>query len=157
MCDLCCLWIQHLSLQKDVNGVKEVPPAGSWGAECGQSRSDFPALTNLPSFFSCRCSEQAGSLSQIHSGHLNCCLKEVKFQLFVTQFNPVELLSSSWVAFYLWNNQLSLIHLSWNFTTTMKKIKLTDWIHYKHALWGALAGWGGIGSNMLWLCATQIG
>lgn len=38
-----------------------------------------------------------------------------------------------------------------------KKIKLTDWIHYKHALWGTLAGWGGIGSNMLWLCATQTG
>lgn len=117
------------------------------------------SLTSLPSSFSWRGSEQTGSLSKIYSGHSNCCLKEVKFQLTVIQFNSVELLSSSWVAFYLWNNLLSLIHLSCNLTTTThhEKIKLNRLIHHKHALWGALADWGGIDSNMLWHCATLTG
>lgn len=88
------------------------PQQAIWMLSVVKAGQTSQPLTSFASSFSWRCSGQTGSLSQIPSGHLNCCLKEVRFQLIITQFNPVELLSSSWVAFYLWNNLLSLIHLS---------------------------------------------
>lgn len=134
------------------------PQQAIWVLSVVKAGQTSQPLTSFASSFSWRCSGQTGSLSQIPSGHLKCCLKEIRFQLIITQFNPVELLSSSWVAFYLWNNLLLLIHLSWNLTTTTHHEKnKTDWIHSKHALWEALAGWGVMGSNMLWLCATLTG
>lgn len=97
---------------------QKCPQQATWMLSVVKVGQTSQLLTSLPSSFSWRCSEQTESLSQIHSGNSNCCLKEVRFQPIVSLFNPVKLLSSSWVAFYLWNNLLSLIHLSWNLTTT---------------------------------------